>query len=102
MFIGELNSKYLIDQYGISKNDIISFQNQFYQEYSNFFFKKENSSDILLFNEEPNKNFLQLDLIQILEKDKELLNFPKLKNFQNFNKIMLFFKNTQQILENIG
>ena len=102
MFIGELNSKYLIDQYGISKNDIISFQNQFYQEYSNFFFKKENSSDILLFNEEPNKNFLQLDLIQILEKDKELLNFPKLKNFQNFNKIMLFFKNTQKILENIG
>ena len=102
MFIGELNSKYLIDQYGISKNDIISFQNQFYQEYSNFFFKKENSSDILLFNEEPNKNFLQLDLIQILEKDKELLNFPKLKNFQNFNKIMLFFKNTHKILENIG
>ena len=104
IFIGEINSNKLISEYGMSVDELIVFQNKFFKEYSKLFFKKEISPDYLLFSIEPNKNFIMLDLIQLLDiyKNNQMLNFPETINIFNYEKIMNVISKIGIELENIN
>ena len=101
IFIGEINISSLLHDFSIGINEILDFQAKLIKAYSKLFFKKEINIDQLMHNFEPNLNFVILDLIEILRKDKMSGNFFEIENLANFEKIMSFFGKIEEIFENL-